>query len=65
MSTMGPMGMFVVLSTVHITLGLFALYRMRTRPPVPIDKQSPAIHVPRTSPVAAAAFFEKDAEIKD
>ncbi|MBW2513740.1 MAG: MFS transporter [Deltaproteobacteria bacterium] len=65
MSIMGPMGMFVVLSTVHISLGLFALYRMRRRAPVPIDKQSPAIHVPRTSPVAAAAFFEKETGIRN
>ena len=62
MSAMGPMGMFVVLAMVHILLGLFALYRMRTRSPIPIDKQGPAVYVPRTSPVAAAAFFEKDTE---
>jgi MFS family permease len=62
MSAMGPMGMFVVLAMVHTLLGLFALYRMRSKSPIPIDKQGPAVHVPRTSPIAAAAFFETNTE---
>ena len=63
MSAMGPIGLFAVLAVVHIFLGLFALYRMRTRAPIPIERQKPAVYVPRTSPVAAAAFFEKDTEL--
>jgi MFS family permease len=63
MSSMGPTGMFVVLAIIHTILGLFALYRMRRTPSVPIDEQGPSVYVPRTSAVAAAAVFETDPEV--
>ena len=39
MSMVGPSGLFGCVASVHILLGLYAVYRMERRDPVPIDKQ--------------------------
>ncbi len=54
MSAAGPAGFFWSLSAVHASIGLFALYRMTRRPPLPADEQRIYQAMPAGStPVAA------------
>ena len=55
---MGPPGFMILLVVTHASLGVYALYRMRSVPTVPLEEQGPSVYIPRTSPVAAAAAFE-------
>ena len=63
MSVLGAYGFFVALVLIHLSLGLFALYRMRRVPAVPADEQGPPVYVGRISSVAAAAVFEPEEEV--
>jgi MFS family permease len=60
MTILGPPGFFMALALIHLSLGLFALHRMRHVPAVPADEQGPPVYVGRISPVAAAAAFETE-----
>ena len=55
MSTFGPQGLFWTLTAAHAGVGLFALYRMSRRAPVPIGEQ---YHYPaapaRAAPLASS-----------
>jgi MFS family permease len=59
---MGAPGFMVLLSVIHASLGVFALYRMLIVPTVPLEQQGPSVYIPRTSPVAAAVAFEDTQE---
>ena len=59
---MGAPGFMVLLSVIHASLGVFALYRMLIVPTVPLEQQGPPVYIPRTSPVAAAVAFEDPQE---
>jgi MFS family permease len=59
---MGAPGFMVLLSVIHASLGVFALYRMLIVPTVPLEQQGPPVYIPRTSPVAAAVAFEDTQE---
>ena len=55
MSVSGPAGFFWCLAGVHITIGLFALYRMTRRPALPHDEQTDYQPMPaRSTPMAAS-----------
>ncbi len=62
---MGAPGFMVLLSVIHASLGVFALYRMLIVPTVPLEQQGPSVYIPRTSPVAAAVAFEDTQEQTD
>ncbi len=49
----GPRSLFAYLTIPYGLLGLFALYRMRVSPPVPLDDQSEFVMMARTATVAA------------
>jgi MFS family permease len=50
----GDEGFWWTLVGVHVAVGLFAVYRMRVRRPIPVDQQSPfALSPPRASAVVA------------
>jgi MFS family permease len=51
MTAAGAPGLFGYIGAVFAALGLFGLYRMTVRPPVPKGEQIPFVAVPRTSPV--------------
>ncbi|MCW5698754.1 MAG: MFS transporter [Rhodospirillales bacterium] len=51
MEEFGGWALFAYTAGVHGLLGLFGLYRMTRRPPVPLDEQQTFVAVPRTSPV--------------
>ena len=48
---MGPDGLFAYSAAINLALGLFALYRMRQREPVPNELQRPFVSLPATSPM--------------
>lgn len=61
----GPDGFFWWLAAVHAGLGLFALYRMTRRDPLPAEQQGPFVPTPaRLSPVAQAVAEEAYGEIE-
>ena len=54
MAVAGPNGFFLALGAIHTAVGLFAVYRMSRRAPVPLDEQNPMVPVPSGAlPVAA------------
>ncbi len=54
MAVAGPNGFFLTLGAIHAAVGLFAVYRMSRRAPVPLDEQNPMVPVPSGAlPVAA------------
>jgi len=54
MAFAGPNGFFLALGAIHTAVGLFAVYRMSRRAPVPLDEQNPMVPVPSGAlPVAA------------
>ncbi len=54
MNLLGPFGLFFHLFTIHFLLGVFVLYRIRKRAPVPLEEQEPFTPIPPgTSPVVA------------
>ncbi len=54
MALAGPNGFFLALCAIHASVGLFAVYRMSRRAPVPLDEQNPMVPVPSGAlPVAA------------
>lgn len=53
MEPLGPGGLFVVLAICCAGALAFALWRLATRAPVPIEQQQPYQTLPRTTPVAA------------
>ena len=54
MAVAGPKGFFLTLGAIHTAVGLFAVYRMSRRAPVPLDEQNPMVPVPSGAlPVAA------------
>ena len=63
MSAMGPNGFFWCLAAAHGLIGLFALYRMTRRGPVPEDEQHLYVPIPaRSTPMAATIT---SAEVRD
>ncbi len=55
MALAGPEGLFLYLAAVHGAVGLFALYRMARRAPMPVAEQGDYVAMPpRASPVSAA-----------
>ncbi len=54
MAVAGPNGFFLTLGAIHAVVGLFAVYRMSRRAPIPLDEQNPMVPVPSGAlPVAA------------
>jgi hypothetical protein len=54
MALAGPKGFFLTVGAIHAAVGLFAVYRMSRRAPVPLDEQNPMVPVPSGAlPVAA------------
>lgn len=53
MTVAGASGLFGYMAAAFLALGLFALYRVGVRRPVPTEEQIPYMAVPRTSPVIA------------
>ena len=54
MSMMGPQGLFLILAGAHGAIGVFALYRMLRRAPVPLEEQYHYPNAPaRTTPIAS------------
>lgn len=54
MSMMGPQGLFLTLAGAHGAIGVFALYRMLRRAPVPLEEQYHYPNAPaRTTPIAS------------
>jgi MFS family permease len=53
MGALGPHGLFVYSAVITAAFGLFVLYRMRRREPLPVDQQGPHVVLPRTTPEAA------------
>ena len=51
----GDNGFFWALLVVHAAVGLFALYRMSRRAATPLDEQSPALYIARSTSAVAAA----------
>ncbi len=49
----GVWSLFAHTAAVHALVGLFGVYRMTRRSPVPLDRQSAFVAVPRTSPTVA------------
>jgi len=55
----GAPGFFLYLALIHGAIGVFALYRVYIRKPVPMEDQNPYVPItPRVSPVAAAILPE-------
>ncbi len=54
MAEFGPAGFFWFLAAAHLSLGLFALFRMTQRATRPLEEQHPYVGVPRTSTIGAA-----------
>lgn len=52
MGVMGPRGLFAFVAIVMLTTGLFAVWRMRARPAVPLEEQGAFQPSPSTSPIA-------------
>jgi MFS family permease len=52
MGRWGPSAMFLSAAVISLLLGLFVLYRMRARAPLPTPLQSPFVAVPLTSSMA-------------
>lgn len=53
MDLAGPLALFAFLAVAGVAASAFATWRLRVRPPVPMEEQAPFQVVPRTSPVAA------------
>ena len=53
MGALGSYGLFVFSAAIIAAFGLFVLYRMRRRQPLPVDEQGPHVVLPRTTPEAA------------
>src|SRR3546814_3622335 len=47
MRQMGPVGFFACVAAVHTAIGVFALYRMTRRAPLPLEEQSASVPVTR------------------
>lgn len=62
LSFLGTSGFPGYLVIVHLVFGLYAIYRMRKVPGIPIEEQGPPVYLPRTSSVAAAVAFEEEPE---
>ena len=60
MTYFSPPGFLLFFAVIHSALGIFALYRMKSVPTVPIEEQGPSVYLARTSSIAAAAAFEDD-----
>ncbi|MBF0248781.1 MAG: MFS transporter [Alphaproteobacteria bacterium] len=56
MRAFGPGGLFGHVGVIGVAVGVFALYRITQRAPVPLDQTEPFVVAPRTSPMA----FELD-----
>ncbi|MGB8275601.1 MAG: MFS transporter [Alphaproteobacteria bacterium] len=54
MSVLGPAGLYAFAAVATFAAGLFALYRARVRPPVPVEDRTEFVPLPRTSPVVLA-----------
>src|SRR3546814_7808324 len=48
MRQMGPVGFFACVAAVHTAIGVFALYRMTRRAPLPLEEQSASVPVTST-----------------
>jgi hypothetical protein len=59
MQTVGPVGYPGFLALVHGTIGVFAVWRMTRRPPVPIEVRGPYVVLPQQpSPVTSSLAQE-------
>jgi len=54
MGEIGPRGLFAFTALAHLSLAVFAFYRMRKRPSLPSIEKSRFVGVPRTSPTLFA-----------
>jgi MFS family permease len=52
MEWLGPRGLYLFAALVSTVVGLFALWRMTRRPPLPSEAQGPYVAVAQTTPVA-------------
>jgi len=53
MEMIGPSGFFGTIAGIHVIMGLFALWRMTRRAPLPTEEQGSFVALPRITPVAA------------
>ena len=60
MGEMGPNGFFACVGSVHAAIGVFALYRMLRRAPLPVEEQGASVPV-ASNFSAATAMFPVDA----
>tara|TARA_Y100000588_G_scaffold273994_1_gene289932 strand:- start:455 stop:775 length:321 start_codon:yes stop_codon:yes gene_type:complete len=61
MSLTGPQGLFLTVAAAHGAIGLFALYRMLQRAPVPLEEQYHYPNAPaRTTPIASTLATQDD-----
>lgn len=58
MSAIGPAGFFWCLAAVHLGIGVFAIWRMIQRAPLPLDEQGAFVIVTRAAPVATPLAVE-------
>ncbi len=65
MEYFGYWTLFLFTATVHAILGLYGIYRISRRAPVPIGEQSEYVPVPRSSPVAFGLHPDVDKESSD
>ena len=59
MSIAGPAGFFLTLGIVHAAIGVFALYRMGQRPPVPLEEQGSALPIVSSAVSVGGALSAK------
>ena len=62
MSQFGVGGFFWTLAAAHIFIGLFAIYRMLRRDPVPLDEQRHYLNVAARATVMASPFAHDESE---
>lgn len=62
MSLAGVKGLYLFTASAGLGVGLFALWRMRSRPATPSDEQSPFHILPRTTAVSASLLEDDDGD---